>query len=500
MPHPGCLLEKVSITGGKVISASASIAVGVRDRPIYILGDHYALRLNWLTQQSVVLWDEREKRGWLVNGLNALWYLVHSSLFHNRRDPLQELFLLDKDAIKEEASVIKTLTNHDNMMLKLYSGRGLQEDRATSKRASDEQHTGPPEMVQEDKNEFYRLQDRVEDICRTLTSIIENQVYVAGQNGVKLRGRVRKHLEGFDFKDLATFRNPIDPRVAILNAGAYGWVDFMRAIQAIVLFGTGFGELIQPAHVNEYCDSWSSLPKGKYYLAACTKDVQQIIERWGDPDAVPTRISNDLIWVNRSKLSERCSCKVHPQGKHSDPVQTILPVKMRHLLRRRDPIHLDDRGAVIFGHNVRSKWHWREVGDPVEGKIGPPAEEVTSNAQDSRLESSASSSSPQDTDPVTGAPQPVTGTNSNSTGAEPASALASASAIATQSSNTSIPTDSESSRIAEPIGQQSSHAVIIGTRRQASDQNSEPERARKRQRCAKDRLTMLLRGRGGFNG
>ncbi|KAI9693093.1 MAG: hypothetical protein M1822_005088 [Bathelium mastoideum] len=494
MPHSGCMLEKVSITGGKPISASLSIAVGTRDKPLYIPKDNYEMRLNSLAQQFVVLWEEREKRGWLVNGLNALWYLVRSSLYHNQHDPRQPPFLLDEGAIKEEASVMETLTNADNMMLKIYSGRGQREEKTTYKNAPNEQRMDLSERVTEDNNNFYRLQDRIEDVCRTLTSIIDNQVYVAGQNGVKLKGRIRKHLEGYDFKDLAKFRNRIDPRVATLAAVGYGWVDFIRAIQAIVLFGTGFGDLIQPANVDEYCDLWSRLPKGQYYLAACTEDVENIIDLHGDPDTVPMRISNDLLWHNPSKLFETCLCKVHPEGRHSDPVQTIWPTKIRRLLPRRDPIHLNGQGAVIFGHNVRFlKWRWPEIGDPIGEEIRPPAEGATCNTQDSNIGSSVSSSGLRHTDPVTGTRLPITATDSNASSAEPASASASASAPAVQSSNTSTPTDSESSRTAESIGQQLSHVASGGTRPQASDQDSEPKQAKKKRISRIPRLVMLFR-------
>lgn len=69
--------------------------------------------------------------------------------------------------------------------------------------------------------------------------------HLAGRDGVNLKTRVRKHLEGWDFIDLATDEDPI-PRVATIPTLGHGWVDFIRSIGAITLFGRGFCELIQP--------------------------------------------------------------------------------------------------------------------------------------------------------------------------------------------------------------------------------------------------------------
>ena len=143
--------------------------------------------------------------------------------------------------------------------MKTYRSKCQQEEKTIYKRDLKENNADLPEIVMESKDEFFRFQDRVEEICRLLENIIETQIEIAGQNGMKLKGRVRKHLEGCDFKGLATIKDPIYPRVAALRTKSYGWVDFVRAIQAIVLVDKGFGELIQPRVPGSYCGLWSSL-------------------------------------------------------------------------------------------------------------------------------------------------------------------------------------------------------------------------------------------------
>ncbi|KAK0620918.1 hypothetical protein B0T14DRAFT_522380 [Immersiella caudata] len=46
-----------------------------------------------------------------------------------------------------------------------------------------------------------------------------------------------------------------------LRAGK-SWVDFIRAIQAITLFGEGFGDLFTPIQTAASCTRWNTVPEG----------------------------------------------------------------------------------------------------------------------------------------------------------------------------------------------------------------------------------------------
>jgi len=104
-----------------------------------------------------------------------------------------------------------------------------------------------------EKKDHLRLKDRIEHLYNILEKIIDHQVGVAGQSGVNLRLKARRHLKGWDFKDLATDRDPFYPHVATLQAIGKGWIDFTRAIYAITLFGRGFSEIVQPADTSNSC-------------------------------------------------------------------------------------------------------------------------------------------------------------------------------------------------------------------------------------------------------
>jgi hypothetical protein len=138
--------------------------------------------------------------------------------------------------------------------------------------------------------------------------MIDRQIDVAGRSGIKMRLRARKHLEGWDFKDLATQRDPFYSRVATLDAFGKGWVDFIRAIHAVTLFGGGFRDIFQPTGPGKLCDAWAKVPTNKYYLAACISDLQEIIEEDGDLDANPMKITDGIVWHTQGPAFEPCQC------------------------------------------------------------------------------------------------------------------------------------------------------------------------------------------------
>ncbi|KAL1626919.1 hypothetical protein SLS54_002457 [Diplodia seriata] len=385
----GCVLEKVSISGGKFVTGSVGIGIGIRDKPVHIQRNGYISRLQWISQRYVVFWDVQAKRGWLVNGTNALLHIVRASIHHNKSDDFETLFLLDPKSIKEAdiahttKSAIDVLTDQNNMMLELYPDKPQQEIKTVHKRTVGGSQDPPSEAVTEDKRTFYRLQDRVDEIYNVLEKIIDHQVDAAGQSGVKLSARARKHLEGWDFKDLATNRDPVYPRVAKLSTMGYGWVDFTRAIQAITLFGKEFGELIQSEGLSNQCKKWKHVPEGRYYLVAAVSDMRKIMDLDGDPDANPLKVCESLIWYNPvNPFGPPCLCKQGPHAKHSDPVQTFFPSHMRSILPKKPIVKLGTRGGVIFGHNLNYKeWHYGDHDDPVKGEL-PISEEDDDAASD----------------------------------------------------------------------------------------------------------------------
>ncbi|KAN0078700.1 hypothetical protein V8E54_005213 [Elaphomyces granulatus] len=375
-PHTGCLLEKVSISGGKVIEGGVTFAVGVKDIPPHLTRNGYIPKLRWIATKYVVLWDETDKRGWLVNGISALLHLVRASLEHYRTDDFSSSFLFEPSKMKDAAehkpnSAHKVLIDDNNKQLEIYPGRSERFEEETKQKGGDTEGS----KTWKKKRGYYLFEDLVEHHYDILERIVEHHSHVAGRNGVNLKVRVRKYLEGWDFVELATDHDPC-PRIATLQALGYGWVDFIRSIGAITLFGRGFGDIIRPIEFDGMCTNWRSLPTRKYYLAASVFDLKKIMEKFGN--AV-----QDLLWHCPGDLVAPCPCQGRGvrqmicgafRGPHIDPVQVFWP-RMSRLIRPaiRGPARLEDGGAIAFGHNIAWKYHWRENGHEDLEEGDPPS-------------------------------------------------------------------------------------------------------------------------------
>lgn len=342
-----------------------SFAIGERDRPIHITPDDYISYLKWIQQKAVVLWDEGDKRGWLLNGLDALFHLLRTSLEGCRTDDFNSEFVFDFSKFNvhmenNKVSARRTLLDQGNRRLRMYVRDEIPETSYTT------------------------LQDRVMKLIGTLEMIFDHQCKIQTSKGINAKLRLRRHLEGWGFRDLA-LGHDLDLRVAPLNTGSLSWLEFTREIGAVTLFGKGFGELIIPAPGSNRrsCQKWGTVPKGKYYLCAGVDDILRIMgkhtgsgEENEDVAVKFMPLTTQLRWLNPSPKGHPfsdcpCSTKDSPTAPWKTnccPVQYIISSTITTIPRFfniRHPIlpsHLESyrNGAVVFGQGVgnliRCRW------------------------------------------------------------------------------------------------------------------------------------------------
>lgn len=179
--------------------------------------------------------------------------------------------------------------------------------------------------------------------------------------------------------DIATENPPFHSRVVNLSAKGWGWVDFVRSINAVTLFGTNFGELLRP--FGDFCKYWQEVPKNEEYMAVCASDLYWVAEQSGKMNDAngSTRSSLPLVgkihWHKPHIKFEPCNCKQDDRV-HCDRVQVLFPSDFSWTRSKNYPGKLsnDDAGAVIFGHSLTCPLKWSDEG-------GPP-EEVASGEND----------------------------------------------------------------------------------------------------------------------
>jgi hypothetical protein len=418
----------VSISAGKIVSVGASVAIGKKDKPARAAKKtDYHKQIEWAEERFIVLYDCKDRRAWLIDGLSALLHLVRAHLAHRRKVGREVLFS-ERD-IKEphiphvgKTAANAVLRNRANMDLKIYEkwNRLVEE---TSIKGEE-----PPETNYKIQRTWEQLPDLVGEIYTTLGLLfdIQTDTLTADGFGAKVHKSLRRHLEGWDFQQVAAGTDPLLPKAALLRDTGLGWVDLVRAINAITLFGVGFGEILQPVDAavdfalggegdggtagpgpavnppqrGTRCDRWAALPRGEDLLATTTPVIRDIMESV-DKDSKQRlwELFTGIYWHCPDKVFEDCHCRATPGGTQCDRVQVLLPTKFPTLFARgfRSPTEpLPAHGAVIFGHSLKFPLVWKSeaCSVPTEGHLQPPQLTSQSSRQsDSGLGTSAASSS-----------------------------------------------------------------------------------------------------------
>ncbi|KLO92474.1 Uncharacterized protein LW93_12048 [Fusarium fujikuroi] len=304
-------------------------------------------RLQSLEAQFFLLWDEKDKRGWLINGATALLHAVVESLAHAKNDLFRsELsakgLISGKPCRSHESSAFEILNDERYQNLPLHS----------------------------QNNGHITIKVKIEELCSMMEYFIDLQSHAAMTG--RFCGRPRKDLEGWDFEDAVQNFKTFYPRTTTLEKGGKEWVDFIRGIKAVILFGEDFGEIIKPSRLgHETCKEWATLPKGQYYIATCVSDLQTVFKEHGKYVDGHLRLGDGLIWHSITPGSEACQCNRpdrHVNNNYRcEPVQICFPLGLAASLKsRRNKLPDNNDGALIFGHHSQFPWFWDDFDDPKE--------------------------------------------------------------------------------------------------------------------------------------
>lgn len=405
-PGPGSALEKITLGVSQYVSFSGTVALGRRDKPLRLgtLGV-YSNQIRRIATQYVVLYDVEERKSWLLDGASVLLHLLRLSLIIDEENDMPLLHTHRDISLPITGpgpfKPVRVLTA--NMNLKLYEQPDDEDIKTERKWSGTNPASQPGEVTESSKTSWYRVKDRVDLMYSVLDEIFNHQSdYSSTVVQLKIKNSPRKQLEGFDFWDIASGTSPILPRATTIKPAGKGWVDLVRELQAITLFGRGFGEILRPenlviatdAHASRsqippsICTHWEKLPSGHDYLATSNTTLNKILKHQGDTTATgkPWRIVNGIYIHSPERIFEPCSCAAAGNAtgriaKQCDRVLVPLPDKL--LTRRafRSPSALPAEGAVIFGHSRSYPLRWLDLGDPVEGdaELEEPHDEVVSS-------------------------------------------------------------------------------------------------------------------------
>lgn len=282
---------------------TASTKIKIKNRPTAVRFPRQSdlgRILKRASKEPVLLFDDNKRRAWLIMLSDAILLMV-------RRE-----FDLDASALDGEV-VVNTLTN---LPVKL---------------------KGSPveEYISDSWSNMEVLAEKLESSFRG-----------------KLNLRTR-HLYGYEFRDVAEqLMSP--PKQATLLTSHGGWNPLIRDINALVLFGAEFGDLMRP-HPPAVCQQCANLPPGYDYMATCVPTILRLYEKVGE--AQTRRHLNNgspkLQWncEGSSTLFKPCDqgcigdCGRRQQIVHVDSADCPPPQDLAH------------DGAIIFGTASTPRYH-----------------------------------------------------------------------------------------------------------------------------------------------
>ncbi|KAK3312310.1 hypothetical protein B0H66DRAFT_608585 [Apodospora peruviana] len=379
-PGSGFAFDRVTISGGKLLNVGVNIAVGLKDKSLRLGSlDGYGQQVRWFDDKHFLFYDVGDRRAWLVDGSSALLHLLRATLARdasrgddNLHDGLEEA---PETIMGGRAAARHVLRSGYNRDLKLFENKSRIVDRVTRN------EQGMWETKPEKELYYYHLSDRVDEIYRKVELI---QAHLADKEdrdgiGAKIQLSSRRNLEGFDFLDIAHEQGPIWAKTATLLDWGKGWVDLARTINAITIFGTGFGELMFPVGNANLCLSWWNLPKHRDFLAVSMQVINDLRSKSAAVSAGgqdPVQIADRVYWHTPARCFEEChSCT---QQRPCDRVQVLYPSPTRPWGGQRVRTTADlnhPEGAVIFGHS--SSWPLRWADAPEEEPVTDTGENNT---------------------------------------------------------------------------------------------------------------------------
>lgn len=210
------------------------------------------------------------------------------------------------------------------------------------------------------KESWYCWEDLVQSKWHILEQIRDLNVHQR-TSGPRDLPRLKTVLEGFEFEDIVSEETPIRPRMTHIQSAAGEWVELVaQQDKTVIIFGSGFGDLITPNtpkdRVHSNCSRYEGVPKGKDYLAAPIYVLYDIASQHQRPDAL--WLGRSIYWSDSEKCFSQCPCGEPSQ--HTKCLPAVAKLQSSKIFRRKcaaPPLaFLDEHrgGAVLFGEKAKT--------------------------------------------------------------------------------------------------------------------------------------------------
>ncbi|SCV36395.1 uncharacterized protein FFB14_06074 [Fusarium fujikuroi] len=300
-------------------TATAQVTFGKKDGFRSFRPDDYETLLDDAKDTQVILHDTTSKRAFQTNAED----LILNILLHR-----QSLRLSGQSQNPTEKSAVDIIHGADTSRQKTTTRAAMlnNAEKIFSIRTS----------MSNAKKEESRFKYEVKLLYSTVDGLWA-QSYASGDTAIKLGVQFGQNVAGWEYMDVVNNIKVILPKSVDLKKSCGRWNDYAKDIQAIVLFGGDFGDVLAPGS-SKLCLNYKYLPRDECYLGVRVDALQSLYDRQGSSQDQKKLSPSGLTLQGSQDLFRPCA------GICSDHVVRIVKQSKGHC-----PLPLEKNGAIIIG-------------------------------------------------------------------------------------------------------------------------------------------------------
>lgn len=193
-----------------------------------------------------------------------------------------------------------------------------------------------------------RFKDEVKLLYSTIDGLWAHS-YAGGTKSVKLSLDFGQAVSGWEYMDVVRNSKWMLPKSIDLKKTCGRWNHYAKDIQAVVLFGGNFGDILKPAAPNAVCPTFTSLPRDVCYLAVRVDALESLFDRKGSLEDQKKLTDSGFTLQGSKDLFKPCDLGRHPNDQQCSSQRVVRLVNQSELGRSHSPMPLERDGAIIIG-------------------------------------------------------------------------------------------------------------------------------------------------------
>ncbi|KAK7598481.1 hypothetical protein V3481_000107 [Fusarium oxysporum f. sp. vasinfectum] len=327
VPHRWAQVEKLQFGFSQWGAITAEVTVGKKDGYRCQRPDDYDALLEDAKNTHIILYDTEQRRATQTNAEDLILHVLHHQRNKKGKDTHPDTSYQGQDI--GFAHPDRRVTSTREVMLR-------NAERVFCHRRPFSSSELEPCLF---KHEFKSLHATIDGLWA--------QDYVNQKShAMKLSLSLNPSISGWEYMDLVEPRRWMPPKSANLSNKCGRWNEYARGIQALIFFGSGFGDILSAASPPNVCPALTSVPKGHFCLGIRVDTLERLFTVQGSlkdqarltANGLTLSGSDDLFKANDETAGQRCGPR--------RLVQFIKPGLTR---GEHTSLPLETNGAFIIG-------------------------------------------------------------------------------------------------------------------------------------------------------